>query len=109
MFLFTLLSGDRDSTKNCSAPVARVANSFAQDLIFGVTSGNIKPPKQILQPFVVKTLTNNVELVSMLNRCDHGISYSQLEEINTALCLQKMAAANTIPLPTTYNLMSAER
>ena len=27
----------------------------------------------------------------MFNRCGHGIAYSQIEEINTTLCLQKMA------------------
>ena len=54
--------------------------SFAQDLVFGVTRGKIKPPKQILLSYAVKTLTNNVELVSILNRYGHGISYSQLED-----------------------------
>ena len=41
--------------------------SFAQDLVFGVIRGRIKPPKQILLSYAVKTLTNNVELVSILN------------------------------------------
>ena len=37
----------------------------------------------------------------MLNRSGHGIAYSQMEEINTVLCLQKMALAhdNEGPLP----------
>ena len=37
----------------------------------------------------------------MLNRCGHGITYSQIEEINTALCLQKMALTpnDDVPLP----------
>ena len=52
---------------------------FMQDLLFGVTRGRITPPKQILLWYVVKTLTNDVELVSILNRYGHGISYSQLE------------------------------
>ena len=53
--------------------------SFVQDLLFGVTRGRITPPKQILLWYAVKTLTNDVELVSILNRYGHGISYSQLE------------------------------
>ena len=77
-----------------------MTKSFAQDLLFGVTRGRIKPPKQILLWYAVKTLTNDVELVSILNRYGHGISYSQLEEINTALCMQKMATTTSeIPLP----------
>ena len=54
--------------------------SFAQDLVFGVTRGMIKPPKQILLSYTVKTLTNNVALLSILNRYGHGVSYSQLED-----------------------------
>ena len=44
---------------------------------------------------------NNIELIRMLNRSGHGIAYSQMEEINTVLCLQKMALAhdNEDPLP----------
>jgi len=40
----------------------------------------------------VKTLTENVELIQMLNRLGHGVSYSQLEQNDTALCLQKLTA-----------------
>ena len=49
--------------------------------------------------YAVKSLTNNVELISILN--GHGIAYPQLEEINTALCLQKLASTsrNEVPLP----------
>jgi len=37
----------------------------------------------------------------MLSRCGHGIAYKQIEEINTALCVQKMAVTsdNDVPLP----------
>ena len=59
----------------------------------------IKPPKQISLRYAVKILTNNVELIQMLNRCGQGIDYFQLEEINTALRLQKMASTSEILLP----------
>ena len=73
--------------------------SFAQDLMLGVSRGKIKPSKQIPLPYAVKSLTDNVELIQMLNRCGHGIAYSQLKEINTALCLKKMTSTSEIPLP----------
>ena len=85
--------------EDCHPRVQRLMKSFAQDLMFGVSRGKIKPPKQILLPYAVKTVTNNVELNQMLNHCGHGIAYSRLEEINTALCLQKMASTSEIPLP----------
>ena len=51
----------------------------------------------------VKTLTENVELIQLLNRLGHGVSYSQLEQNDTALCLQKLAADlnQTLILPGT--------
>ena len=46
-------------------------------------------------------MTGHVELIQPLNRFGHRIAYTQLEEIDTSLCLQKlaMAAENCIPLP----------
>ena len=57
--------------------------------------------KHILLPYAVNTLTNNVELIQILNRCGHGLAYSQIEEFNTALCLQKkaMTPENAFPFP----------
>ena len=40
--------------------------SFTQALMFEVNRGKIKPPKQILLPYAVKTVTDIVELIQML-------------------------------------------
>ena len=80
--------------------VQRLTASFGQDLVYAVTSGRVKPTKHVLLPFAVKSLPGNMELIQMLNRLGHSVSYSQVEEIDTALCLQKQAASkDTIPLP----------
>jgi hypothetical protein len=60
-------------------------------MIYAVTCGQHKPPKHILLPYAVKTLTGNIEIIQTLNKFGHGMSYSQLEENDTALCLQKLA------------------
>lgn len=62
-------------------------------MIYAVTRGQHKPPKHLLLPYLVKTLTGNVEIIQTLNKLGHGVSYSQLEENDTALCLQKLAAS----------------
>ena len=99
-FSKTWLTGNKEwLDEDCHTRVQRLTKSFTWDLTFGVSRGKINPPKQILLPYAVKTQTNNVELIQMLNRCGHGITYSQLEEINTGLCLQKMASASEILLP----------
>lgn len=97
-FLQHLLMGDDSAL---TERMMWLRNSIAQDLEFAITRGRYKPVKHILLAFAVKSLTGNVELIQLLNRLGHGIDYTQLEEIDTSLCLQKlaMAAENCIPLP----------
>ena len=38
----------------------------------------------------VKSLTGNAELVTLLNRFGHGLSYSQIEELETAIAEQQI-------------------
>ena len=50
----------------------------------------LQKTKHILLLWAVKTLTGNVELIKLLNHLGHGVSYTKLEEVETALCLQKI-------------------
>ena len=60
----------------------------------------VKPQKHLLLPFAIKSLTGNVELIKIMNRLGHSVSYSQMEELDTTLCLEKMALSNgDISLP----------
>lgn len=72
-----------------------LTESFSQDLIYAVTCGQHKPPKHVLLAYGVKTLTGDADLIRTLNRLGHAISYSQLEENDTALCLQKLSATSS--------------
>jgi hypothetical protein len=98
-FLRLLLTGNLDSQP--SSKVQRLIQSFGQDYIYAVSGGTQKTAKHILLPWAVKSLTGNVEVIKFLNRLGHGISYSQLEELDTALCLQKLATADesTVVVP----------
>ena len=105
-FLFTLLTGSTGfpGLQSCSEKISRLiisVKSFGQDLVFGASGGRQRPPKHVLLPYAVKSRTNNVQPFQILNHCGHGIAYSQLKEINTALCLQTLAATslNDVPLP----------
>ena len=92
--LHRFLVGVMTGNPECENPPERVISlveSFGQDLIYAVTCGQCKPPKHLLLPYAVKTLTGNTEIIKTLNRFGHGISYSQMEENDTALCLQKLA------------------
>ena len=74
-----------------SSRINLVANSMGQDLIFAISLGRQKTSKHFLLSYGVKTLTGNIELIKTLNRLGHGVSYDQLEENDTALCLHKIA------------------
>ena len=58
-----------------------------------MTCGQRKPPKHLLLPYAVKTLTGNVEITRTLNIFGYGVFYSQLVENYTALCLQVLATS----------------
>ena len=77
---------------NPSPRIQLLVNSFSQDLIYATSVAKAIPPKHILLSYGVKTLTENVELIQMLNRFEHGVSYCQLQKNDKALCLKKMAA-----------------
>lgn len=96
-----ILTGEPEK-ENPSQRVKLLIQSLGQDIIYATTRGKQKPPKHFLLPYAVKTLTGNTELIQMLNRLGHGVSYSQLEENDTALCLQKLAATQNqnVVLPT---------
>lgn len=48
-------------------------------------------PKHVTLPLTVKSLTGNPELVTILNRFGHALSYSQIEELETALAEREIA------------------
>ena len=68
-FLSKLLTGNMEPPKLCSEKVQRLVNSFGQGLVFGLTCGPVKTPKHILLPHAVKSLTTNVQLIQIINRC----------------------------------------
>ena len=84
-FLTILLTGKNSHELKLTPKIDKLIWSFSQDLICGVTSGRVQTSKHILIPWAIKTLTGNVELIKILNRLGHGISYSKLEEIDKAL------------------------
>ncbi|XP_078353848.1 uncharacterized protein LOC144638526 [Oculina patagonica] len=87
-FLQTLVAGDTE--KPMTSRVNRFIYSVSQDCMFAVSGGSCTTAKHILLPWAVKTLTGNVEVIKLLNRLGHGVSYSKLEEIETALCMKKI-------------------
>ena len=88
-----------------SVEVRRLALSLAQDLIHCVSRGRIKTPKHVILPLTVKSLTGNAELVTILNRFGHALSYSHIEELETALAEKEIVKEHDgIIVPSTCSM-----
>lgn len=88
VFLLTLICGSGDS----SARADTLVWSMAEDIINAVYRGTIRTSKHVLLPWVIKTLTGNIEVIRILNQLGHGCSYTVLEEIETAIGIDKLAS-----------------
>ena len=79
------LLNDKDEQ---SSRTNRFRYSLGQDIIYAATKGRVRTHKSILLPYVVKTFTNNTELINILNRLGYGVSYSLLMEAQTENAFQ---------------------
>ena len=90
ILLLRYLLTDTKENGHASQRVQRLVSSFGHNLMYSITHGKTKLPKHIILLSIVKSLTGNVELNQTLNQLRRSVSYSQVEEIDTALCLQKL-------------------
>jgi len=68
-----------------SLTVNRQVLSVGQDILYTASSGQSKTPKHIRLATAVKSMTGSSQLVTLLNRFGHAISYTKLEEMETAI------------------------
>jgi hypothetical protein len=101
LFLTVLISG-KESESCQSERSIRLIESYAQDIVFAVTRGVVKTPKCVLFPTVVKALCNNIEVLKLINKYGHGVSYDLVEEIETeyALNVINVQHENRVVIPT---------
>jgi hypothetical protein len=84
-----------------SDPIHRKASSMCQDLLHNTTHGHVKTPKQEALHITVQSLTGSSEVVTILNHLGHSLSYTQVEEIETALTEKQITRQQQgTPLPT---------
>lgn len=76
---------DNDEKVDVEEHCRRIVLSLAQDLSYNVSHGRQKTPKHVALPLTVKNLTGSREVITLLNRYGHGISYDQVLEIETRL------------------------
>lgn len=85
--------GSPDENVTVTDPVVRrLILSIGQDLAYNISKGRHKTPKHVALPMTVKNLTGSKEVISLLNRFGHGISYEQLLSVETAMAEKQIAA-----------------
>ena len=94
-FLDTLLTGRLSESNSLRAN--HLKQSYGQDIIYGVSNGRIKTPKSILLPSCIKSLTNCTELINIVCRYGHGISFTILEELETEYAINLIQDAQIDP------------
>ena len=76
--------------------VHKAVMSIGQEIVYAMHHGRIKTHKHIALPMTVWHLTGSSQIVSLLNKFGHGISYSQLEELDTALAESALAGSTQL-------------
>ena len=70
----------------------RYVSSIGQDIVFRLTHARIKPPKHVSLSMAVRHVTGSSQIVRLLSRFGHGLSLTQLNELETALAEQQVAS-----------------
>jgi hypothetical protein len=99
---FMSMVSQNKSFEKASTKVLRLSLSFTEDLCAAVTRGEWKMGKQLFLGYTLHHLTGREDLVTLLNRFGHCVSYSSLLELETAIancetrfCLQTFRLRTT--------------
>lgn len=95
-FMMNLVRGPDTSNKKSHEIVIQVT-SICSDIIYAVTRGRCKPAKKLTLGLAVKSLTNSRQVMTMLNRYGHAISYNLAEELETEMTYTSVKDNNIIP------------
>jgi len=93
--LTCLISGS--STALPTNETERVVKSVAKNMCYTVTRGAWKIPKHLLLGLTLHHRTGSAQIVTIINRYGHCVSYSQLLELETAMCKQTMQQDSLLP------------
>lgn len=95
--LFTYLINDPDSRTSQSLSKQRRVRSISEDVVFATTSGRKKPLKHLKLGLAMKSLCGSKQVIEMLNRYGHCVSYSTVEEIQIELTFKACQESKISP------------
>ena len=92
-----------------SPNIHRKVVSIAQDIIYCTSKGRIWTPKHILLPMTIHNMTGSKSVVTLINCFGHGISYTELEELQTAMAESRLSQNNADDVYLPSNINPAQR
>lgn len=101
-FLSFLLCGKQN--KCISAKSERIIQSYAQDICYAISQGEWKMAKHVLLGMTLRHMTGSAQLITLLNRLGHCQSYSQVMELETAVCNQIISTESLLPMTISSSL-----
>ena len=73
--------------------------SLAQDLIYVRSKGRVKTPKHVAVGVSLHQMTQSRELVTLVNKLGHSVSYQEVQRIDTCWTdMQKSLGQSTVPV-----------
>jgi hypothetical protein len=79
-----------DKLHSNNSRIHRQILSIGQDLVYAASRGKIRTPKHIALAMTTKHLTRSKELVTILNRAGHSVSYDEIQRVDTSMAEQIM-------------------
>lgn len=79
-FMLNLINGPDISNKNSIENSVLKIKSICSNIIYIVSKGRCKPPKNIALGLAMKSLTNSRQALTILNGYGHTIGYNLAEE-----------------------------
>ena len=78
--------------------------AIGQDLLYTTSKGRVKTPKHVSLAMAVKNLTGSSQVVTLINRFGHSISYNELLEMEVSMALKQIKRQQEgIILPSNIN------
>jgi len=96
-FVARVLAGPSCPSHRYSSKVMQIAKSLSEDLCYGATRGQWKMPKHIELAVSLHHLTGSAEVVTLINRFGHCVSYSKLLELETSLAYAVQQNDSVLP------------
>ena len=92
-FWISALGGLRKKTPK----IERLSSCFAQDSIYNISNGAIKPTKHITLGIGMKSITGNKKVINVLNRLGYCLSYTKISEMETSAAYSRTSKKRLTP------------